>query len=152
MKVREVMQTEVLTVRPHTPVKELVAGLEKHGITGVPVVNAEGELVGVVSFSDVARKSAVSDSVHHCEYYVNPSWGTVDLITPEHGDKTVEEIMTKLVLDIDEDADLLQATELMTNFRIHRLIVTRQKKVVGVLSSSDLVKVLRDLLKKGSQS
>ena len=152
MKVREVMQTDVLTVRPHTTVKELVAGLEKHGITGVPVVGSKGELVGVVSFSDVARKGSESDAPHHCEYYVNPSWGSVDLVTPEHADKTVDDIMTKLVLDIDEEADLLQATELMTNFRIHRLIVTRQKTVVGVLSSSDLVKVLRDLLKKGNQS
>lgn len=152
MKVREVMQSDVLTVRPHTTVKELVAGLQKHGITGVPVVGSSGELVGVVSYSDVARKTASSDAPHHCEYYVNPSWGSVDIATPEHGEKCVAEIMTKLVLDIDEDADLLQATELMTNFRIHRLIVTRQKTVVGVLSSSDLVKVLRDLLKKGSQS
>lgn len=147
MKVRDYMQRDPVCVTPEMPVPELTALLSKKQITGVPVVDREGKLQGVVSLSDVARETAKGSDPELTEYYVNPSWRYVELMEPDPTDKFVGEIMTKLVLDIEEEASLQAAAELLTNFRIHRVVVTRDKVVVGVLSTSDLVRAFLDVLK-----
>ncbi len=147
MKVSQIMQSEVVTVKKNLTVTELVAVLSHHKITGAPVVDNEGRLEGVVSLSDIVRNSARGQRPQEVEYYVNPSWGYLELMDQDDSSQLVSDIMTSLVLDIEENAEVERAAELMANFRIHRVIVTRDKKVVGVLSSLDLVTVLRDLLK-----
>lgn len=63
MNVRDIMQTEVVTAHPDQSVRELTRLLSEHGISGVPVVSDSGEVLGVVSASDVIRVAAGSDSV-----------------------------------------------------------------------------------------
>ena len=55
MRAREIMSTPVVTVRPETPLKEVAELMAKHRITGVPVVDARGHLVGIISKSDMMR-------------------------------------------------------------------------------------------------
>lgn len=63
MNVKDIMQTEVVTAHPDQSVRELTRLLAEHGISGVPVVSDSGEVLGVVSASDVIRVAAGSDSV-----------------------------------------------------------------------------------------
>lgn len=118
--VREVMTEDVVTVTPSMTVETVASLLRKKMISGAPVTDAEGNLVGVVSTSDLGEQ-------------VQPH--------TEVGD-----IMTRLVIDVDEEADLRKVADLMLSFRIHRVIVTREKKVVGLVSCLDLLRELRDLL------
>lgn len=62
MKVRDIMHTDVVTAHPDQTVRELTRVLAEHGISGVPVVTDGGEVLGVVSSSDVVRVAAESDS------------------------------------------------------------------------------------------
>ncbi|HSM05809.1 MAG TPA: CBS domain-containing protein [Longimicrobiales bacterium] len=63
MNVRDIMQTDVVTAHPDQSVRELTRLLAEHGISGVPVVTDSGEVLGVVSSSDVVRVAAEADSV-----------------------------------------------------------------------------------------
>ena len=151
MKVGEVMQPNLIVIHEEATVQELVDLLAKKEISGVPVVNADEKLVGVVSLSDLARAvSAKSVSEH--EYYVNPSWGTTDLTSIEPGDQRVSEIMTKLVLDVQAEDDLVRVADMMVNFGVHRIIVTRENSPVGVVTAIDMVGAFRDRLKKGNSN
>lgn len=148
MKVEKLMSKEVMVVQEDTPVDRMIKLFRKHDITGAPVINEEGELKGVVSLSDLFRAEKGHDS--H-EFYLNPSWSSV----PHHEEKeynsTVKDIMTKLVIHVEADDDIERACDLMVDLGIHRLVVTREGKVVGNISSGDLVREFRDRLKAAKQ-
>jgi CBS domain-containing protein len=144
MKIEELMSKEVMVVQEDTPVKRMLKLFAKHDITGAPVINESGELKGVVSLSDLFRTGAAKDS--H-EFYLNPSWSSVP--HEEHAESTakVADIMTHLVIFVEADDDIERACDLMTNHGIHRIVVTHDGKVVGMISSGDLVREFRDRLK-----
>ena len=148
MKVEDLMSSEVLVVREDTPVDRMIQLFRKHEITGAPVIDESQKLRGVVSLSDLFRAEGAHDS--H-EFYLNPSWSMI----PHHDDSkyssTVKDIMTKLVIHVEADDDIERACDLMVDLGIHRLVVTRQGKVVGNISSGDLVREFRDRLKAAKQ-
>lgn len=150
MKVSDVMNRDVITVTPELPVRKLAALLTRKMISGAPVVDPAGNLVGVVSMADVGKTVADTRSTKkYNDYYYGHSWGYGHLAEHQLPEtQTVEDIMTTLVIDISEDADLVKLADMMVNFRVHRVIVTRNKKVVGMVSNLDLVDVLRGLLKR----
>ncbi len=148
MKVRELMTTKVGVVSEDTSVAELAKVLAKHQITGAPVVDEQKKLVGVVSLSDVAR-SAPADGPHKVCYYANPSWSGVDI--PESDQRRVGDIMTHIVIHVDAEDELERAAELMVNHGIHRVIVTHQKKIVGVITSMDMVKEFLERMRAAKQ-
>ena len=148
---RDVMNSEVITVRDDMSVAELADFLIDNEISGAPVEDVEGRLVGVVSMTDVAasftgRDQAVAD---HSEpdYYVR-SWE--EKFNPEdlaglriaESDATVGEIMTPAVFAVDEETPISRVAEKMIHSHLHRLLVTRDHKVVGILTTSDLLGLL----------
>lgn len=154
------MSKEVFTVSPDLPVARLARLLTDKMISGAPVVDQDKNLIGVVSLADIGKTMArasqegISCGIarakpDYSEYYYGHSWGYGHLAEHQIPEtQTVADIMTNLVLDIAEDAEILELADLMANFRVHRVIVTRQKKVVGLVSNLDLVDVLRAMLRK----
>ena len=120
MKISELMTREALVVTKDIPVDRMIQLFAKHEITGAPVIDAQGEMVGVVSLTDVYRKSEVS---------------------------TVADIMTHLLICAEESDDIEVAADLMVNHGIHRVVVTRDGKVTGVITAGDLIKEFRNRLK-----
>jgi CBS domain-containing protein len=150
---KDVMNTEVLTARVDLTVRELVAFLTEKQISGAPVVDHDGRLVGVVSVTDVAESDAerpdlVSDrsnpefAVHDWEERMN-----VEDLRPLHiesDDLLVRDIMTPTVYTIPESTPVAEIAQTMVAGRIHRLLVTRGRRVVGIVTSLDLVKLLEE--------
>jgi len=150
---RDVMNPEVLTVRVDLTVRELAAFLTENQISGAPVVNREGRLVGVVSLTDVAENdtdrsdlmsdhSNPGDAVRGWEDRMNPE--DVRPMHLESSDLLVRDIMTPTVYTVPEDTPVPKIAHAMIAGSIHRLLVTRQGRVVGIVTSLDLVRLLAD--------
>lgn len=150
---RDVMNTEVLTVRVDLTVRELAAFLTEKQISGAPVVDREGRLVGVVSVTDVAESDAerpdlVSDRSN--PDFVVREWEerlNAEDLRPLHiesDDLLVRDIMTPTVYTVPDDTPVARIAQTMVAGRIHRLLVTRSQRVVGIVTSLDLVKLLEE--------
>jgi CBS domain-containing protein len=153
-RAREAMTRNVLTVRPDWPVEELADFLVRHGIHGAPVTSESGDLLGVVSLTDIARASTLSeedlsDADRH-EYYQRlleePFPSEPDIVpAEEHAQIRVQEIMTPVVLAVDEDSTLREVAARMVEARVHRLFVTQEGKIVGILTALDLLRIIGDI-------
>jgi CBS domain-containing protein len=149
---KDVMTTDVLCVHPDWPVEQLADFLVENAISGAPVTNAGGELVGVVSLTDIARSDSQSTdprAVTRHEYYLQvleTDFGGEDpgsfLFEEPH--VKIREIMTPVVIDVQEDAPIRDVADRMIRNRVHRLFVTREGKVVGIISALDMLQVIRD--------
>lgn len=128
MKVRELMVADVKTVRPDAVVGEAVMSLADAHISALPVVDGQGRMVGVVSTTDVIAAEAEAEG--------DPA--RAELI--EH--TTVQELMTPRPVTIAPDADIREAARQMLYAEVHRLFVVEADKLVGVVSSLDIVRAV----------
>ncbi len=121
MKVKEVMQEDVITVRFNTPVKEVVKILRNEGISGVVVVDMVGEIMGVVSTLDIFKILGTQE---------------------EANSLVAEDIMTPFSINITPEDNLVEATSAMLENNIHRLIVVAsptRRRPIGIVTATDIV-------------
>jgi CBS domain-containing protein len=116
VKVHELMTESVLTTEPHTPIERVRGILERNRISAIPVVDSDGRPVGIVS--------------------------ATDLLPSLKPDSPVSTVMTEKVYTVPKYEDVSTAARVMRNHRIHRVVVTDEQKVVGVLSAFDLLKLV----------
>ena len=143
----DLMNPEVLTVREEMTVADLAAFLVENEITGAPVVDEAGRLVGVVSVVDIAE--AQSEGVAHggSDFY-EQSWeeGPPEEVMGEveelEGDLLVADIMTPAIYSVDEESTVSEIASVMLDRHLHRVLVTRSGKVVGIITTSDLLGLL----------
>ena len=115
-KVAELMSNSVVTAEPHHSVEHVRNLMTRNSISSVPVVNGDGEPVGIVSATDLAH----------------------DLKAGSH----ISAIMTEKVYVVPKYEDVSIAARVMRNHKIHHVVVTHEKEVVGVLSAFDLLKLV----------
>jgi CBS domain-containing protein len=146
MRAMDVMTTDVITVDPDSTVQALATLLAERGISGAPVVDASGRLVGIVSEGDLLHRAEIGTARRHRER--RRSWW-LDHFASElareyiksHG-RTVKDIMTRDVVSVTEDTDLGEVAALLEAKRIKRVPVTRDGKVIGIISRANLVRAL----------
>lgn len=150
---RDVMTRGVQTASADWTLDELRTFLVSRSISGAPVCDKAGKLVGVVSSTDLMRaaseESQVQDEEH--AFYAN---GLDRRLSKEDlrglhievsSSTTVSEIMTPLVFEVAPDASIYSVADMMARGRIHRVFVSHGGKLLGVVSALDLVRVLRDM-------
>jgi len=138
MKIEQVMTTDVVTVSPETPLKEVARTLTSRRISGLPVCDADGVVLGVVSEADILRKE---------QGFVPEPGGLLGWLF-EKADaegarllaRTAAEAMTSPAVTIAPDASVNDAARVMTMRGINRLPVTRNGRLVGIVSRADLVR------------
>jgi CBS domain-containing protein len=108
---RDLMTTDVLTVPPDLPVQELAQRLVYHRVSGMPVVDAEGRLIGIVSEGDVIAKQG----------------------------RSVAEIMTREVVTVEGDTPAAEIAALMAARNIKRVPVMEGSRLIGIVSRADIV-------------
>ena len=146
LQVKHLMHREVVKIHPETTVEKLDKMLSERRISGVPVVDEDMRVVGIVSQTDIVRLIS-KELVHSGGFYDGPvaySKPTDDL-AQELRRKTVGEIMERRIHSVAPDDDISRAAALMNRLRIHRLLVLDGGRVVGILSSIDLVKILENV-------
>ena len=143
----QIMSREVICLKPETTVEALRATLVENGISGAPVVNDHGKIVGIVSITDVVRdQHERGETAEQEEEEVRlPSGGGVNY-SPGQGFRvmdpgaTVAEVMSPKVITIKENTTVAEASALMAKNHVHRLpVVSDAGKVVGLVSSLDIL-------------
>lgn len=152
VKVSQIMTPEVLTVYEGWSIRRLSQFFLKHGISGAPVVASDDELVGVVSQSDVVRfeckKPDEAEVAKIVEHYCGPlnrqlDQSEIDRIQSKAIDyMTVNSIMTQKVISITDDCSLQKAYKMIIEQDIHRLFVTKNGVLKGVVTAMDLLKYI----------
>jgi CBS domain-containing protein len=143
MNVADVMTRHVISVSPDATVEEAARQMLERGISGLMVVDARGELAGVVTEGDLLRRDEIG-TVRHRPWWlrmlVSPGRQAADF-TRTHG-RRVRDIMTQDVITVPTEAPLEQVVEAMERYRIKRVPVTENNRVIGVVSRADLLRAL----------
>jgi CBS domain-containing protein len=149
MRAHQIMTRPVITVTPETTIVEAAnIMLQKH-VSGLPVVDASGKLVGIVSEGDFIRRSEIGTQRKRgrfLKFILGPGRQATDFVH-EHGHK-VAEIMTADPLTVTEDTALERIVELMEKNNIKRLPVIRGDEIVGIVSRSNLLQAVASLARE----
>ena len=134
MFVGERMSRPVITVSPETPVHDALVMFKKEHIRRAPVIK-DGKLLGIVTENNLINAStspATTLSIWEMNYLISKV--------------TVKQVMTKKVKCIDVDTPIEEAARIMTDFEIGGMPVTRDGKIVGMITETDLFKVFLELM------
>lgn len=145
-KAKDIMTREVLTVSPDMTVSELASFLTVHSINGAPVVDDNGELLGVVTENDlIYQKKKV-----HIPTVINILDSVIYLESPEKMKQemqkitgvTVRDIFTEDVIQVDKDASIEEIATLMAEQKIHTIPVVDNGSIIGIIGKGDIIKTL----------
>jgi CBS domain-containing protein len=143
MRAIDVMVREVITVHPETDIADALRLLGKHDVSALPVVDDSGHLVGLISEADLIQRVEIGTEKHRV-WWVEAVTGAAALaqeFAKSHG-KKVDEVMTADVVSASEDAPLSEIAALMERKRIKRVPITREGKLVGIVSRANLIQAL----------
>ena len=146
MKAREIMTRDVVSVRPETPAREIAKLLVDRRISAMPVVDDKGAPVGMVSEGDLVGRDESSREARRDWWLdilaegeaLNPDF----LASLGHSERLARDIMAGPVITIGEDADVRDIARLLQCYRIKRVPVIRDGRVVGIVSRADLVRAM----------
>ncbi len=121
-EIETIMTTDVITVARNTPITRVLEIMSEHDVTGLPVVNDDMTLVGIISEKDLL--TLISDQ----------------------GDNfaKAEDFMTEDIVSFDQDDDLIAICECLTNNHFRRVPIVSQGKLVGIVSRRDIIKYMMD--------
>lgn len=165
---RDIMQTEVLSVRPEMTIRELVQLLSEQGISGASVLTPTGRIVGVVSTTDVMRFIAHESEIpagqlswdpyllaeeengadaSGASYYFAPdtaarfSAPALDSSAASSLDAyTVAEIMTPVAFSVQPADSISELVDLFLRGRIHRVLVVEREMLLGIITPFDMLR------------
>jgi CBS-domain-containing membrane protein len=145
LRVAQVMTRDVFAVGPDTSVVSAARLLVNRHITGAPVIDVLGRVVGVVTLADLAdpdreHSDRLGTSVFyfHTRHHVQVARGEV----PVTSEGVVSDVMSPFVLAIGARAPLLDAVRLMTAEDVHRLLVLEDGKLAGMITTTDVMRAL----------
>jgi CBS domain-containing protein len=151
---RDIMKSDVITVRDNWDIREALRLFEEKHISGAPVVDIRGDLVGVLSVTDIARAHSVRETKERAEseFYRTtlPDEFPRGFHIERYDTIPVREVMTPVVIDVPEETPIPRLASMMVDLHIHRLIITRSGKLAGIVSSLDMLGLLRKT--NGSQT
>lgn len=153
MKVREIMHRGVVTVDAVAPLSEVARFLLDHGITGAPVIDASGTPIGVISMSDLTAHAAGLDRAEDGSF-LRDLWHPTPGDDHElhghqfEGSACARDVMTEFLVRVDVDTSVRELLELMKAAQMHRIFVTEEDRLVGIVTTLDLVTLLGQLLEE----
>lgn len=138
MRIKDVMSTEVVTVGPTTSLKDVAGLLERRGISGVPVVDEEGAVLGVVSEADVLIKErGPAESARRFWRFRDPS-KAVQLA--KGAAVTAADAMTSPAIVLGPERPVSAAARIMVDCGVNRLPVVKDGRLIGIVTRADLVR------------
>ncbi|MDW5548688.1 CBS domain-containing protein [Methanosarcina sp.] len=154
MKVKDVMNPNVVFCKPDDTVREAARVLKENNVSGAPILEGE-ELVGIISEADLLKLLILPErgelwlpspfEVIEVPIRELLGWEETKKMLSDVGSIKIEEIMTKDVHTISSEASIEEASEHMIRHRINRLPVTADDRVVGIITRGDIIEGLAKL-------
>jgi CBS domain-containing protein len=151
MLVKDVMKSPVITVRDTATLGEVARVLDQYDISGLPVLDDSGRLVGIISELDLIKTSQKLQIARRNPFsWVSPHSTVNDIAVftrglCEVGETRVADVMTRKVQTVSEDDSLESVALMMAQRRINRVPVMRGHDLVGIISRADLVWAMANL-------
>ena len=149
LRVRDLMTTQVITVKPTDTVRQAVIKMALDNVTGAPVVDNRNHVLGVISQTDILqlilKYQDKLDEEIHSEHLLSQPMDTdnqsadMTLINKEFSGMKVEDIMVRSTLYTTPDAEIVEALRIMMKMDVNRLPVLEQGILVGTVSRSDVI-------------
>ena len=148
LTVREIMTSDVITASPETTVGELADILAQNKISGVPVVDGEGRVLGMVSEADII----LQDADLHFPYYIQFLESVIYLQSVHKFEERfrkaigskVSEVMSDEVVSVPPDATVREVATLMADRNVNRLPVTENERLIGIVTRGDIVRAIAE--------
>ena len=143
MKMKHIMTPSVVSVTPETPIPEVARLLLERHISAVPVIDASGELRGIVSEGDLLRRTEDGSHPHGSwwlRHFSKRGASAADYVKARG--RSAADVMTPEVVTVTEDSLSSEVAHLLETQRIKRVPVMREGKVVGIVSRADLIRGL----------
>jgi CBS domain-containing protein len=141
----DVMTRGLATVHADTRLRDAAKTMVEHHVSGLPVVDDDGKVVGVVSEADLIRSDDVADKRHDWwlhvladGYQLAPEF----LYSINESERPVSAVMHSEVISVAPGATLSEVSDFMTKHNIKRVLVLDEGKLAGIVSRTDLVRVL----------
>lgn len=144
MLAKDIMTRDVITVTPHTKVEKVASLLIDNKISGIPVVDSDNRVIGVVTEKDLIVKA----SELKVPFYVTLFDSIIFLENPirfnnelkKYVASEVKDAMTKNVLVVEEDTPVTEVVAIMQKKKVNRVPVVRNGKLVGIITRNDILK------------
>lgn len=144
LKAKDIMTGDLITVKPTTTIEDLARTLTEHNISGAPVVNDAGDLIGIVTENDLISQNKRL----HIPTVMRLFDAFIMLESPSKIEKeikkmaaiTVDDICTKKVITITEDTPVQDIATIMSEKKVHLIPVVEGKKIRGIIGKMDLIK------------
>lgn len=146
MRAHQIMTKDVITVTPHTRVEDAAKIMLRNHISGLPVQNDNGNVVGIVSQSDFLRRSEIGTGRKRpawLQFFIGPNRAAADFVR-ERGRK-VEDVMTEEPVTVSEDTPLEELVALMEKKDIKRLPVVSGGVLKGIVTRSNLLQAVASM-------
>lgn len=145
-RVGDIMTTVVISVQPETPVSQIARLMSQHDISGLPVVDVDNRVVGVVTELDMIVRNTHFKLPNFIFIFDN----MIPLETPGHYRErlekilgtTAKEIMSEPAVTITPDASIEKLAELMVGRRMNPIPVVEEDRLVGIVSRSDIIRLM----------
>jgi CBS domain-containing protein len=141
MRVFELMKTHVIKTLPDATLHDAVDMMDLYQVSGLPVVDSGERLLGIVTEYDVIQ-ALLPQFAEAAESGAPDRHADFQTLVERVKKKTVEQVMSKPAVAIDEDADVLEAAQVMVTRRFKRLPVTHKGRLVGIISRIDICQAL----------
>jgi CBS domain-containing protein len=144
---RDVMTKDVITIKPEATVEDLARLLIEHKISGVPVVDDNNQLIGVVTENDLISQNKrlhIPTVIRLFDAFILLGSGKMEDEIKKMAATTVDDICVKKIVSITEGTSLEEVATIMAEKNIHLIPVLRDKTVVGIIGKADMVKAMTD--------
>lgn len=146
MLAKDIMTREVITVKPDTTVEEAARIMVDNKVSGLPVVDEEGKILGIVTEKDLMVKA----SELKVPFYITLFDSIIFLENPikfnnhirKYFASQVKEVMTARVITVDEDTPVKEVARIMQAEKVNRVPVTKDGAITGIITRNDILKSL----------
>lgn len=146
MRAHQVMTKNVITIRPGASIDEAARLMLEQHISGLPVLDKSGKLVGIVSEGDFLRRSEIGTQRRRprwLQFFIGSGREASEYV--RQTGRKVEDVMTSSPVTVSEDTPLEELVELMEKYDVKRLPVIRGEKLVGIVTRANLLQAVASL-------
>jgi len=147
MRAHQIMTKDVITVTPGTSIRDAANLMLRCNLSGLPVLDEGGALVGIVSQTDFLRRFEIGTQnkrPHWLQFLAGPEAQAADFVH-DRG-RRVQDVMTRDPVTVQEDTNLDELVHLMEKHDVHRLPVMRGSNLVGIVTRSNLLQAVTSMM------